>query len=335
MPGRGEPAASPRSIVYCVIPSALAPKVHEPLRRHFRDDAGVEVVVERRSAERRTGADRRSGESATPEADRRRIRNPSGRRVADRRAAAIGVPVPELPRRLRSYADRLVFVERVAPASEQLEDADTSRLVTRIQAGDREAFGELYLRYFDRVYAYLRIALRNPHDAEDAAQHVFMKVFEALPRYERRRQPFRAWLFRIVRNSALDTLERQGRVDLVEPTELDRQRDGVEDPDVTREVLGWISDRELSMFIERLPAPQRQALALRFMLGLRAAEVAQILGRTPTDVRNLQSRALRLLRERLVALGRTPDDRRRGGIRMRRWVKPAHVLRGRRFALMP
>ncbi|MDX6663702.1 MAG: hypothetical protein QOG09_1804, partial [Solirubrobacterales bacterium] len=44
----------------------------------------------------------------------------------------------------------LAFVERVSASEEQLEDVDTGRLVTRIQAGDSDLFAELYRRYFDR-----------------------------------------------------------------------------------------------------------------------------------------------------------------------------------------
>ncbi|MDX6663650.1 MAG: hypothetical protein QOG09_1752, partial [Solirubrobacterales bacterium] len=87
----------------------------------------------------------------------------------------------------------LVFCERIEVAAEAREDLLTARLVTRIQAGATSAFSELYETYFDRVYAYLRVALRDHHEAEDAAQQVFMQAMEALPRYQLRRgTPFRA-----------------------------------------------------------------------------------------------------------------------------------------------
>lgn len=148
--------------------------------------------------------------------------------------------------------------------------------------------------WFDRVYAYLRVILRDSHAAEDAAQEVFTRAYTALPRYRRSTAPVCAWLFRIARNHALDRM----RVAGFEPL-----------PDELSEVhidsqpgSGWPSDDDLRMFIERLPLAQRQVLGLRFMLNLSTADVATILERTPVDVRALQSRALRYLRERLGAV---------------------------------
>jgi RNA polymerase sigma-70 factor (ECF subfamily) len=319
-------------MIYCVVPRELAPKLHEPLRRHFRDDPDVAVVVERRRGARRTDA-RRSPGAAPPAGDeRRRVHNAAGRRIADRRAALVPVPGPELPRRARQYADRLLFLERVERTTEQADDVETARLVTRIQAGDREGFTELYLRYFDRVYTYLRMVLRDEHEAEDLTQQVFVRVLEALPGYERRRQPFRAWLFIIVRNHVVSYLRKRNRLDVVEPRALERQRDRTEADEADLTALRWITDRDLMLFIERLTVPQRQVLLLRYMLDLSSSEIAEILGRSPDQVRKLQERALRFLQQRLTALGRTP----RGGggrVPVRRPCRLVGVLRERRFAL--
>jgi RNA polymerase sigma-70 factor (ECF subfamily) len=319
-------------MIYVVVPRELAPKLHESLRKHFRDEPGVEVVVERRGAERRDGDRRaRAGKSA-PTADRRRIRALDGRRIGDRRVSVAAVEPPDLPRKARPHAAELTFVERIAPTAEQAEDLDTARLVTRIQAGDRDGYGELYLRYFDRVYAYLHVVLRDDADAEDVTQQVFLKVLEGLPSYERRRQPFRAWLFVIVRNTVVTELRKRQRLEVTEPAELDRRRERPADLDVPElDSLSWITDRELLLFVERLPVAQRQVLLLRFMLDLPGSEVARILGRSHEDVRSLQSRAVRFLEKRLTALGRAPSQRR--GVPWRRRTVWMHVARERRYAL--
>jgi RNA polymerase sigma-70 factor (ECF subfamily) len=320
-----------RSIVYCVVPRDLV-RLHEPLRRHFREQASIEVVVERRASDRRLTADRR-GDSATGTAEeRRRILGQGGRRVAERRSAVVPGTAPPLPRRARPHAARLQFVERVELSSEQLEDADTARLVTRIQSGDDAIFGDVYLRYFDRVYSYLNVLFpRDPHAAEDVTQQVFLKVLEALPRYVRRTQPFRHWLFVIVRNTAYTELTKRTKVDLLDPTEITRRRDTEVSSDGLQ-ALDWIADRELRMFIDRLPPSQQQILMLRYTLDLNSSEIAEILGMTPAQVRSQKRRAFNFLAERLAAVGR--ETQRGDRARIRRFRPQQHVLRSRRFALL-
>jgi RNA polymerase sigma-70 factor (ECF subfamily) len=334
MPG-GEPTgAGTRTITYCVVPFDLAGRLHEPLRRHFAADPAVEVVVERRAVDRRSAEDRR-GDEASPDSplERRRIHAATGRRVADRRAPLIDVVGPPLPRAARRHAERLVFVERLEPTELQAEDVDTARLVARFQAGDADVFPTIYLRYFDRVFSYLRTVLRDSHSAEDVAQEIFVRVLVHLPSYERRSQPFRGWLFTVVRNQAIDEMRRRRWLQAEDPATLDRRREAEEPDESALEVIDWLSDRELMLFVERLPVAQREVLLMRFMLGLTHTEVAHALGLTAVNVRKLQHRALAFLRERLTAIGRAPERRepRRGSVH--RPVQ-ARVARRRRFALL-
>jgi RNA polymerase sigma-70 factor (ECF subfamily) len=240
---------------------------------------------------------------------------------------------PPLPRRARGYARSVQFLERLEPAGLELEDADTARLVARIQAGDRDGFADLYMRYFDRVYTYMRIALRDVGDAEDATQQVFVNLMGALPRYEQRGRPFRAWLFTIARHHAFRELRKRGRLEPMAPAQLERHQDEAGWDDGELGAPYWISDRELVLFIERLALAQRQVLVLRYMVGLSPSQIAPLLGRSVADVRLLHHRALVSLRARLNAIGRGPAQ---GQARrpVRRRVGQALVLRERRFALV-
>ena len=298
-----------RPVLYCLVPRDLVGEVHDELRHHFGDDPDVEVVVERRSEERRSGTDRRRKEEPPPRKERRRIRSADGRRVAERRAVLVEVEAPPLPEGLRPYADVLIFVERLEPPSQHAEDLDSGRLVVSFQAGDREAFSTLYMRYYDRVYSYMRVMLKDAYDAEDGAQQVFTKAFESLPTFELRDKPMRAWLFTIVRNHALGELRKRGRVELEDQEEIDRllARGVPEEPELP--APGWISDRDLLLFVERLPLAQRQVLTLRYVMDMSNREVGEVLGRSPSEVRVLHFRAVSFLRERMEAVGR--GERRR------------------------
>jgi len=281
--------------VYSVIPRDLAAERVEPLRRALRDEPGVEVIVERRVRERRAGRERRQCESAPPrEPERRRIRAETGRRVAERRAQLIPAMPPEGLRHLGAIS----FVERVEPSTIDREDAATAELVMRIQAGESELIGRLYERYFDRVYSYLHLTIEDCHEVEDATQDVFMRVIDALPRYERRAAPFRAWLFRIARNCAINRVSKRRRSSVESPEEVARRAETAGEVAVLASTE-WFDDRELLELVKQLPPAQREVIALRYLLEFRSDEIAEALGRNPDAVRQLHQRAMRFLRHRL------------------------------------
>jgi DNA-directed RNA polymerase specialized sigma subunit len=125
------------------------------------------------------------------------------------------------------------------------------------------------------------------------------------------------------------------------PAEFEaRQADDISDEDAAS-VLSWIADTDLSIFVQRLSMPQRQVLLLRFLLDLSDQQTAAIMGRTPSDVRMLQSRALSFLRERLGAIGRAPledlkaDPKDIPPATMRMPPRHATVTRARRQSLKP
>ncbi len=289
---------------YCIVPGDLPRKLAGSPHGRFLDDPVVEMIVERRRDERRCRGERRGTISGPPAAlERRRIRAESGRRVGERRAELVEVDAPSLPRRALAHEACLRFAQRREPSPAEKEDVDTARLITRLQAGEDELFKALYERYFDRVYAYLRVTLGDPHEAEDVSQEVFVSVLEALPKYERRTVPFRAWVFRIARNAALTRRRSSGRLVLESPTELARR--GASDRDaIDPASLEWIHDSELVARVERLPEAQQQVIMLRYLFELGCGEIADLLERKPDAVRQLHSRALRSLRSGLAPVER-------------------------------
>jgi RNA polymerase sigma-70 factor, ECF subfamily len=324
--------------VYCLYPAELETRLGRTIAR-FAAQHGVVAIADRRRSDRRDPGDRRAvpwAEQVTsaPVLERRRIRNDDGRRVAERRATLIPVSAPaSLPRRLRTVAEKIVFVEPIELGEEHAEDIDTARLVTRLQAGECDLFATLYNRYFDRIYGYLRVTLHDGHEAEDVTQHVFMRMLENLPNFELRSVPFRAWLFRIVRNDAITHLQRRNRVSVEDPAEIDRLRDHAEIDQLDDGVLDWLSDQDLIVLVGRLPLNQRQVIMLRYMLDLTAPEIAAILDRSPESVRQSQARALAFLRSRLTSIGRAKSADIHKAMPIRRRMRLAPVVSARQLAL--
>ena len=335
----GRRGAHARLVIHCLVP-ANHRALHELLRRHFRGDKWVEVVVERRSRERRgpNRRRRRDGVAPAPHIERRLIRSVEGRRMAERRATLMRVDPPPLPRRARGHASQIVFVERLESTSQAREDADTNRLLARAQAGDEGAFASVYMRYFDRLYRYLRLVLRDRHEAEDATKQVFVAALEKLPSYTiDRERPFRAWLFGIARYEFLHRRRKHRLTEISEPEQMSRHLEK-DDPrrvcTLTRAehgMLDLLSDRDFVALIGHLPLLQRQILTLRYLVDLRFNEIAQLVDRSPETVRQSHRRALAALEDVAAGAGTSPTRVRRSPIRV--LLRHATVLRSRRFAL--
>ena len=67
---------------------------------------------------------------------------------------------------------------------------DEESLVRRAQQKDSEAFAQLYEAYFDKIYRYIAMRIRNETEAEDMTQQVFMKMLQSISSYKSQRCAF-------------------------------------------------------------------------------------------------------------------------------------------------
>jgi RNA polymerase sigma-70 factor (ECF subfamily) len=176
-----------------------------------------------------------------------------------------------------------------------IDDETIEGLVAAAQGGDPDAFGALFDRYYVPVYRFVAARVGRPSDAEDLAQHVFVKALEALPRFEARGVPFGGWLFRLARNVVIDhvrTRREHATLDLV--AERTAEEAGPDDLAVLRQEMDSVAHA-----LRRLTPEQREAIELRFFAGLSAKEAAVAMGRQEGTVRGLQFRAIAALRRDL------------------------------------
>ena len=176
-----------------------------------------------------------------------------------------------------------------------LRDPDLAAV--RAAQADRAAFDVLYRRYLDRVYAYAFYQLGDHHDAEDATEWTFLGALRAIGRYRDRGSTFRAWLFRIAHNCVANVHRTRSR----RRTEPLPEEPAWAAPDA--DPAGLLHRAEeihaVMRAVARLPDDRRQVVLLRFVDGLSAGEIGEVLGRSPGAVRVLQHRALRELAGRL------------------------------------
>ena len=176
--------------------------------------------------------------------------------------------------------------------SERSSDAD---LVGRARAGEVEAFAELYRRYFDSIFRYLRLRTERDEDAEDLAETVFLSAYQSLGRYREQGWPFSAFLYRVARNALTDHYRRRRPETGLEKAEslATAARSLDEDLEMSERV------RLVQNEMTGLPADYQEVIRLRILLGLPTEMAAQWMGRSEGAVRILLYRALTALRRKL------------------------------------
>jgi len=170
-------------------------------------------------------------------------------------------------------------------------------IVDAAKAGDEAALAELYSLYFPRVYRYILARMGNPYDAEDLTEEVFLRVLDAIERFQWREAPFSAWLFRIAHNAVISQRRKDGARGRSSPLSeaLPVNSQGPEEMVENRLALN-----EIMKAAETLPEAQRRVISLRFAAGLTVAETARAMGKGEGNVKVIQHKAIAKLRGMLA-----------------------------------
>ncbi|MBK9344451.1 MAG: sigma-70 family RNA polymerase sigma factor [Dehalococcoidia bacterium] len=171
-----------------------------------------------------------------------------------------------------------------APAASLFDEAT---LVRQAQGGDREAFAQLYDRYFERIYDFVRRTLRNEADAADVTQEVFIKAMASISTLS---NPgvFKSWLFTVARNLSISRIRGARQVLSLDYAETDEPEatlsELVPDTDIAGAPEEAAERAELAAMVwavaAGLDARQYTVLDLSVRQELDAAEMAEVLGVT-------------------------------------------------------
>ena len=160
-------------------------------------------------------------------------------------------------------------------------------------------FTELYKAHLRDVYSYSYYRVGNHHDAEDLTEQTFLQAYRHFERAlnESDGRPLRPWLIRIAHNLAANLYRDRSRkpqtnIDAIaEPDALHTTEDLVEGRDELRRILESV---------QQLPEDRREALIMRFALGMDNKEIARALGRTDGATKVLIHRAIKQLEQRVA-----------------------------------
>ena len=179
-------------------------------------------------------------------------------------------------------------------------------LVRSVLAGDRERFGELVERYQGRLVNYLYRLVRNLDEAHDLAQEVFVRVYQALDRFDPQYR-FSTWLFRVAQNAAIDVI-RKRRFRLV-PLSRPEEDGGEGTWEIELEAPGAGAlealesrerDERVRVAIDALPWEYRELILLRHYGELAYEEIAEAKGMPLGTVKNKLFRARQMLKGALA-----------------------------------
>jgi RNA polymerase sigma-70 factor, ECF subfamily len=171
------------------------------------------------------------------------------------------------------------------PGRPEPSDAE---LLRRHVAGDTEAFGELFRRHRDRLWAVALRTVCDPEEAADALQDAMVSAFRRAGDF-RGESAVTTWLHRIVVNASLDRLRRRAARPAVSTgDEQVLEALGTQDGDPARSTDTRL---DVDAALRMLPPPQRAALVVVDMLGFGVADAAVILGTSPGTVKSRCARA--------------------------------------------
>ncbi len=178
----------------------------------------------------------------------------------------------------------------------------TAELVHRAQAGDTDAFADIYRQHLGSVHRFVYARVRSRELAEDITSETFAKAFARLDTWQWRGTGIGAWLQTIARNLVIDYFKSsRNRREILGGDALtaDRADDG-RGPEQT--VLDTIQHEQLRLAMTQLTEEQRECLTLRYLREMSIAETAAAMGRNDAAIKSLTYRATRTLTRFLLRM---------------------------------
>ena len=185
-----------------------------------------------------------------------------------------------------------------------LSDREILELAVRARKGEREALGRLAGALRPLICRWALVMTGDPHDAEDVAQIVLMKMLGSMEGFDGRSR-VTSWVYRITRNASLDHQRSKSqdqrlaeKAEWLARAETPRLEDPLDNIEMKRTL------RLIRTLLGELPMRQREVFDLVDLQGLKPREAADLLEMNPNTLRVHLFRARRSMRKEMLAQGR-------------------------------
>jgi RNA polymerase sigma-70 factor (ECF subfamily) len=162
-------------------------------------------------------------------------------------------------------------------------------------ARKQDAIAALYETHFERVARYISVRIGDINEAEDLASEVFIRAIRSVASFKDTGAPMEAWVFKIAHNIVVDHLRKKQRRPATTP--IDETHDLANDDNPVEQAEHKEELERVTKAMEHLTEGQRQVLGLRFGSEMTAEEVAKVMNKKPGAVREMQSAAVKKLRD--------------------------------------
>ena len=169
---------------------------------------------------------------------------------------------------------------------------------TRDSDTSLDAFSETYRRYFPRLFAYVYARVGQVHLAEDLVADVFERAYTKADSL-RSKEAYSTWLFTIARNAIISNARKHSRETIVDPDVMGDISPST--ASVETEILAREEQSAVARLVLEFPQREQDIISLKFDAELSNHQIAEIMELSEPNVRVIIFRALRKLRELMIA----------------------------------
>lgn len=173
-------------------------------------------------------------------------------------------------------------------------DSKITEIFLRARGGDQGAFDEIYKKYLTPIYRYIYFRVRDKDHADDLTQEVFIRGFDKIERIDVENNNPLTYFFTIARNLLTDSY-RLKRIETIAEEEAEKYLVHNDNPE--KKYIETEDTAQLMKALKQISDLEAEVIILKFLKNFNNSEIAKLLDKTESAVRQLQSRGLKSLKK--------------------------------------